>query len=145
MRLADAQRQLAEAQRAMLPEAARGDDRVFHVMPGDGSCFFHCARRVIDATEEEMRLVAECPHGWADEPHIRRLAAHYQVHFSFWPIELEAWNLGVQIPMRRRIGPRRGRHCHLVHWTRGGAGLHFDLIAQTAPDDPVPPAAASFP
>ena len=101
-------------------------------MPTDGSCFFHCVTAFSGVAQAILRADAGCLTGWADEGHIGKLAVAHGLRFIVWPVELCRFHLGIQTESRRRVGPGWGRALHLLYYTQGGLGLHFDLLATDA-------------
>ncbi len=101
-------------------------------VPADGNCFFHCVRAAWPEAGDlnHLRCLARCLDGWAEEDAVARLAAELDLCVAVHPVALENLGAGLQTASTRVVGSRAaGRHIDLVHWTRNGAGLHFDVLA----------------
>ena len=78
----------------------------------------------------ELREIAKCPKGWADEAAMLAVATHEAVHpqFMCYPVDVENLARGVDPTVVVPIGPPARHTLHLVSWCRNMAGLHFDVL-----------------
>lgn len=103
-------------------------------VPGDGSCFFHAIKRSLleSVSIHVLRAQAECVQGWANEHHIRTLANHLKLHIVMHTVECDQVSQGIQKEWSVGVGPQDGRNVDLIHWTRNGDGIHFDVLRPTS-------------
>eukprot|EP00971_Amphidinium_carterae_P348335 6490438-Amphidinium_carterae.1 len=99
------------------------------IVPGDGSCFFHCLRAtgITDLSVTELRRLSSCDGCRdAEEPHIQFLAKHFQISIAVYPVEVS--NPEIHEDFLYIIGNPDHFRIAVVNWTKNGDGLHFDVL-----------------
>ncbi len=83
-------------------------DARLRTVPADGDCFFHCVQRGLglDASIGELRHLAHCPEGWADEEAMTRLANVYGIRIATYPLEVSQARHGVDFSTALYLGGR---------------------------------------
>ena len=81
-----------------------------------------------DLSITTLRRIAGKKQGWAEEPHIRMVAQWLGINIQCVPIDLELIEEGPQWEATVPFGKDEWEKLHLAYWTRGGLGLHFDII-----------------
>ena len=119
--------------------------RRLHTVDADGLCLFHCLQSVCPGADvRELQIAADCePDEWGDEDNLQLLADALGLRVIVWPIDLLAFDRGLQKEFKREYGPDGELELQLVHWCRDGVGLHFDIL-DDAPVGRLPDEASSF-
>ena len=101
--------------------------------PSDGACFFHCLHRLLlnAPSVAELRQLAGCAAGWAEEKHVQAAAAALDITLVLHPAEISR-QPSVETSALQYIG-MGATTLHLRLWTRGGDGVHFDVLVPQQP------------
>ena len=75
-----------------------------------------------------LRSWVELPQNWAEEQHIEALASMLDIHIRCTPVEILHLEGGFQAEAARTFNEGGSNYLHILWWTRGDVGLHFDVL-----------------